>query len=58
MLFTIGSILLIFGVIVAMRFQESWTSWNKIELVGVAMYVTGAVLMASSIWILTWKYLP
>jgi len=57
MLFTIGSILLIVGYIIA-SYNQGVLTVNRIELVGIVMSWVGLVVMASSIWILTWKYLP
>jgi hypothetical protein len=57
MLFTIGSILLIVGLIIA-SYNQGVFMVNRIELVGIVMSWVGLVVMASSIWILTWKYLP
>jgi hypothetical protein len=57
MLFTIGGIFLIVGLIVESLYREDY-EWNKIEVVGIAMSQLGIALMITSIGILIWRYMP
>lgn len=62
MMFTIGSILMMLGFLIGHTLGDPMPSafgrWNKYDYIGVSMFVVGLLLVLSSIFTITWKYMP
>lgn len=56
MIFVIGAILTIFGANLSRHFGSK--EINRADYIGIPMAVIGVVMMAVSIGILAWRYLP
>jgi hypothetical protein len=59
MIFTIGCIMMMIGFVIGHSFGDQRLSvWNKYDHIGVWMFVFGVLGALSSIFTITWKYMP
>jgi len=59
MIFTIGCIMMMLGFFIGHLFGEhSVRLWNKHDYLGAALFNIGALGVLSSIFTITWKYMP
>ena len=59
MIFTIGCIMMMLGFTIGHLFgNTSPRTWNHYDRVAVAMFVIGFFSVLSSIFTITWRYMP
>lgn len=62
MIFTIGCIMMMLGFAIGHLFGDQmprpYTRWNHYDRVGVGMFVIGFFSVLSSIFTITWRYMP